>query len=127
MSREFLDPLVFIGYMRTVGDVRDAFERKLEIDRIDNGRGYERGNLRWATRTEQNRNKRNNVRVDYGGERGILFGDFVERYCTIGLSRAAALHREGVPLDEIARKVGRGKRGTYRRSGLRHNRGGSEA
>lgn len=28
------------------------------IDRIDNARGYEPGNLRWATREEQGRNKR---------------------------------------------------------------------
>lgn len=33
-------------------------EAGLTLDRIDNNRHYEPGNLRWATRTEQGRNKR---------------------------------------------------------------------
>lgn len=37
------------------------------IDRIDNARGYEPGNCRWATATEQGRNKRNNVRLAFRG------------------------------------------------------------
>ena len=31
-----------------------------QIDRIDNSRGYEPGNVKWSTRYEQTRNKRNN-------------------------------------------------------------------
>lgn len=38
------------------------------IDRIDNDKGYEPGNVRWATDVEQGRNKRNNVRYAAFGE-----------------------------------------------------------
>ena len=30
----------------------------LTLERIDNNRGYEPGNVKWATMSEQNRNKR---------------------------------------------------------------------
>lgn len=38
------------------------------IERIDNSKGYFRTNCKWATRTEQNRNKRNNLLLDYQGK-----------------------------------------------------------
>lgn len=113
LSEEFQNPIAFIDYMRSVGDIRDAYTRKLEIDRIDNDRGYERGNLQWATRTAQNNNKRTTLWIEFDGKR-MCFTDFVQGYTSLSRSRAYALYREGRPLDEIARVQGRGPRGPRR-------------
>lgn len=41
-----------------LSDVGRRPHPKLSIDRIENNRGYEPGNVRWATRSQQNSNKR---------------------------------------------------------------------
>lgn len=45
------------------------------IDRIDGGRHYEPGNLRWATIAEQNRNK--------GDYNGFVYGNRMKRLCKL--------------------------------------------
>lgn len=47
----------FVAFRDHVGDPPPD----LTLDRIDNDRGYEPGNVRWATRAEQNRNRRAHV------------------------------------------------------------------
>lgn len=42
------------------------------LDRIDNDRNYEPGNVRWATRAEQQRNKRTNRMLTFNGETRCL-------------------------------------------------------
>ncbi|HVJ20147.1 MAG TPA: helix-turn-helix domain-containing protein [Polyangiaceae bacterium] len=43
-----------------------------QIDRIDNARGYEPDNCRWVTRSQQGRNRTNNVTVTVDGETACL-------------------------------------------------------
>ena len=50
----------------------------MSIDRIDNSKGYFPGNIRWATDTEQGRNKRNNVKIEFQGQSFPSLSAFVE-------------------------------------------------
>jgi hypothetical protein len=45
---------------------------KLTIDRIDNDKGYEPGNVRWSTRSEQMKNRRD---FDRGGSVIVIDGE----------------------------------------------------
>ena len=54
VSEEFKNCKTFIEYIETLPNYSD----NSQIDRIDNDKGYERENLRWLNRSEQNLNKR---------------------------------------------------------------------
>ena len=50
-------------------DMGQRPDGRFSIDRIDNAKGYEPGNCRWTTHTEQMRNTRRTKFVTLGGER----------------------------------------------------------
>lgn len=51
-----------------VADMGDSFLPGLTIDRIDNHKGYEPSNCRWASRAVQNRNYSRNVILEHSGQ-----------------------------------------------------------
>ncbi len=66
VSDEFLDFPTFIAYM----GMRPS--SKMSIERIDNSKGYERGNIKWADRDEQARNTRRTRKLEFRGETKCL-------------------------------------------------------
>lgn len=54
----------FENFLADMGERPSLFH---SLDRIDNDGHYEPGNVRWATRTEQNRNKKTNVLLEIEG------------------------------------------------------------
>lgn len=75
----------------------------LELDRIDNNKNYCKENCRWANRTQQMRNQKRSVMVEYNGESlnmsdladrlGINRYTFKSRICYLGWSVEDAISK----------------------------------
>lgn len=63
--------------------------KRHSVDRIENDKGYEPGNVRWATPEEQQRNRGVNVRAEVCGE-VLTAAEISQRF---GLSETAVLRR----------------------------------
>ncbi len=55
MSEEYIES--FLAFITDIGKMPNNTER-WTLDRIDSTKGYEKGNIRWATNKEQTRNRR---------------------------------------------------------------------
>jgi hypothetical protein len=62
------------GFENFFEDMGKRPSKKHSLDRFPNNESghYEPGNCRWATKPEQSRGKRNNIWIEYNGERKIL-------------------------------------------------------
>lgn len=99
--------------IRVCAHWRDSFENFVEdmgdapadrsLDRIDNARGYEPGNCRWATLSEQARNKRNNRFIEAFGERRCM----EDWRALLGVSHAMLFRRlaSGQTIEQLKAEV----------------------
>lgn len=77
--------MVFANFLADMGE-RPA---GATLDRIDNEKGYEPGNCRWATNSQQQRNKRTTKILEFGGKMQSL----PEWADEIGVRRDILTHR----------------------------------
>lgn len=68
------------SFVRFIADVGVKASAGVTLDRIDNDRGYEPGNVRWTTYHEQNMNRRPRSHYPPRGPRG----HFVRTSCAAG-------------------------------------------
>lgn len=73
-------------YLAFLADVGRRPTEKAELDRIDNNRGYEPGNVRWTDRRTQTRNTRANRRLTINGE----------TLCVAAWSERSGVHRSAI-------------------------------
>ncbi len=76
----------FENFYRNMGDI----PKGMELDRIDNNKGYSKDNCRWTTALINSNNKRNNIIILFQGEShtlkewsrilGINYGTLRSRY-----------------------------------------------
>lgn len=86
------------GLAQFIADMGPTHREGLQLDRRDNDGPYSPGNCHWVTRTENGRNKRNNLTIDFSG-RSMCLAEWCEviglRYDTV----RARLNRYGWPVE----------------------------
>lgn len=68
LSEEFQNDVAFVNYVASLPDCPEIITKQHTLDRIDTNKGYERGNLRFATQIQQMRNLQATAFLCYKGE-----------------------------------------------------------
>ena len=86
-------------------DMLPTYKEGLQIDRIDNDGGYSPSNCRWVTVSQNCRNRRNNITLEFKGRKILLVE--LAKELNIPYHRLYNRHRNNIPLDQsLHSKVG---------------------
>jgi hypothetical protein len=104
LAPEFEDDVAFVRYMLSLPDCPETITPEHSIDRINPNKGYEPGNLRFATQQQQMRNLRTTSYLEFDGQTWDA-----RSFCDRFLSRyrphvVARLVKKGVAAEEIIRR-----------------------
>jgi len=104
LAPEFQDDVAFVRYCLSLPDCPETITPKHTIDRIDPTKGYEPGNLRFASQLQQMRNLRTTAYLEFEGKRWDA-----RSFCEQFLSRyrphvVARLAKKGIAPEEIIRR-----------------------
>lgn len=80
----FMRPEWMASFCAFISGAKRRPEKGLWLERLDNNKGYEPGNVAWVTPTIQQRNRRNNRLVFVRGE-NITLREAVERFASNGV------------------------------------------
>ena len=93
----------WLKYENFKNDMGDRPSNKYSIERIDNNKGYNKGNCRWATRLEQMQNVHTNVRLLIKGEK-ISLHAAARKYNISPSTLIYRIRRQGKKPDEAIKK-----------------------
>lgn len=104
LSSEFLSDVAFVNYLKSLPDCPAQVSKQHTIDRINNEKGYERGNLKFSTHKQQMRNLRTTQKIAHEGKTydARTFAELFLHRCRP--TTAVRLIKQGLSAEQIIEK-----------------------